>query len=250
MKSMRKPVVLAAAFAGLALLSAGCGPKRKDVSDRDRKEAAHLASEAQFALSLKDYARTESLLAKAVELTPDAGALWISLGSARVRQGKKDVAKTAYLGALKAYDLEIAEKPEHAESWLKKVYVLALLGRTDEARGFLEQTAKKFPDTRGVRQFVDGKQFDRMLADPIFKANPKGCPKCGGSGYKGRVGIHELMVSNEELVDAINKEMEAAELKKIAMRGGMKTLHQDSLLKVKEGLSTLEEAIATVPPDL
>jgi type IV pilus assembly protein PilB len=84
----------------------------------------------------------------------------------------------------------------------------------------------------------------------IFKANPKGCPKCGGSGYKGRVGIHELMVSNEELIEAINKEAEAAELKKIAMRGGMKTLHQDSILKVKEGLTTIEEAIANVPPDL
>jgi type IV pilus assembly protein PilB len=84
----------------------------------------------------------------------------------------------------------------------------------------------------------------------IFKANPKGCPKCGGNGYKGRVGIHELMVSNEELIEAINKEMEAAELKKIAMRGGMKTLHQDSILKVKEGLTTIEEAIANVPPDM
>ena len=84
----------------------------------------------------------------------------------------------------------------------------------------------------------------------IFKHNPKGCPKCGGSGYKGRVGIHELMVSNEELIDAINKEAESAELKKIAQRGGMKTLHQDSLLKVKEGLTTIEEAIANVPPDM
>jgi type IV pilus assembly protein PilB len=84
----------------------------------------------------------------------------------------------------------------------------------------------------------------------IFKANPKGCPKCGGSGYKGRVGIHELMVSNEELVAAINKELDAAELKKIAMRNGMKTLHQDSVLKVKEGLTTIEEAIANVPPDM
>jgi type IV pilus assembly protein PilB len=44
--------------------------------------------------------------------------------------------------------------------------------------------------------------------------------------------------------------METAELKKIAMKGGMKTLHQDSLLKVKDGLSTMEEAISTVPPDL
>ncbi len=85
---------------------------------------------------------------------------------------------------------------------------------------------------------------------PIFKSHPKGCPKCGGSGYKGRIGIHELMVSNEELVEGINKEIEAAELKKIAMRGGMKTLHQDSLLKVKEGFTTLEEAIANVPPDM
>ena len=84
----------------------------------------------------------------------------------------------------------------------------------------------------------------------IFKANPKGCPKCGGSGYKGRVGIHELMITNDELIDGINKELESAELKKIAMRGGMKTLHQDSVLKVKEGLTTLEEAIANVPPDM
>src|SRR4051812_13525527 len=84
----------------------------------------------------------------------------------------------------------------------------------------------------------------------VFKANPKGCPKCGGSGYKGRLGIHELMVTNEELADAINKEMESAELKKIAMRAGMKTLHQDSIIKVKDGLTTLEEAIATVPPDM
>jgi type IV pilus assembly protein PilB len=85
---------------------------------------------------------------------------------------------------------------------------------------------------------------------PIFKAAPKGCPKCGGSGYKGRVGIHELMITTEELVEGINKGLETSELKKIAMRAGMKTLHQDSLLKVKDGLSTMEEAIANVPPDL
>jgi type IV pilus assembly protein PilB len=84
----------------------------------------------------------------------------------------------------------------------------------------------------------------------IYKANPKGCPKCGGFGYKGRVGIHELMVSNEELVAAINKEAESAAIKKIAMRNGMKTLHQDSILKVKDGLTTIEEAIANVPPDM
>ncbi|MDP2136896.1 MAG: GspE/PulE family protein, partial [Candidatus Didemnitutus sp.] len=85
---------------------------------------------------------------------------------------------------------------------------------------------------------------------PIYKAAPHGCPKCNNNGYKGRVGIHELMVSNEELIAGINKELETAELKKIAMRGGMKTLHQDSVLKVREGLTTLAESLTTVPQDM
>ena len=84
----------------------------------------------------------------------------------------------------------------------------------------------------------------------IFKHHPKGCVRCNHTGYKGRVGIHELMVINEEMIEAINKGNETAELKRIAVRNGMMTLHQDSLLKVKEGISTFEEALATAPPDL
>jgi type IV pilus assembly protein PilB len=84
----------------------------------------------------------------------------------------------------------------------------------------------------------------------IYKASPKGCPKCNGTGYKGRVGIHELMVTNEELIEGINKELETAELKRIAMRAGMKTLHQDSVIKVKDGLTTMAEALSTVPQDM
>ena len=84
----------------------------------------------------------------------------------------------------------------------------------------------------------------------IFKSNPQGCPTCSGTGYKGRVGIHELMTNSEALTEGINKEVEVAELKRIAMRNGMKTLHQDSMLKVKMGLTTIEEALSNVPPDL
>ena len=84
----------------------------------------------------------------------------------------------------------------------------------------------------------------------IFKANPQGCPTCNGLGYKGRVGIHELMTNSEALTAAINAKAEVAELKRIAMKDGMKTLHQDSMLKVKMGLTTIEDALANVPPDL
>ncbi len=84
----------------------------------------------------------------------------------------------------------------------------------------------------------------------IFKANDSGCPACGGVGYKGRTGIHELMTNNEELTKGINIKAETAVLKRIAMRTDMKTLHQDSMLKVKEGMSTMVEALSNVPPDM
>jgi type IV pilus assembly protein PilB len=84
----------------------------------------------------------------------------------------------------------------------------------------------------------------------IYKSSPHGCPSCSGIGYKGRVGIHELMINSEELTEAINNRVEVAEIKRIAMRGGMKTLHQDSMLKVRSGISTIEEVVASVPPDM
>ncbi len=87
-------------------------------------------------------------------------------------------------------------------------------------------------------------------AGKVPRASGDGCPSCGGNGYKGRVGIHELMATSEELVQAINAEEEAIVLKRIAMRNGMKTLHQDSMLKVKQGLTTMQEALGCVPPDL
>ncbi|MEX0326368.1 MAG: GspE/PulE family protein [Puniceicoccaceae bacterium] len=84
----------------------------------------------------------------------------------------------------------------------------------------------------------------------ISHAKDGGCPACNGIGYKGRVGIHELMPTSEELIKGINAEYDTAKIKRIAVRNGMKTLHQDSMLKVKEGITTIEEAISGVPPDM
>ena len=108
-----------------------------------------------------------------------------------------------------------------------------------------------------VKYVPEGREHDiiaKALGEPgpfeIFKAAPGGCHICGGNGYKGRVGIHELMVNSEEIVEAINKEVEVADLKRVCMKKGMKTLHQDSMLKVKLGLTTMEDALSNVPADL
>ncbi len=84
----------------------------------------------------------------------------------------------------------------------------------------------------------------------IFAANERGCPACNGTGYKGRIGIHELMATSEDLIKGINAEMEAAKLKRIAVRNGMRTLHQDSMLKVRDGITSMVEALSTVPADM
>jgi len=84
---------------------------------------------------------------------------------------------------------------------------------------------------------------------PIYKANPVGCPNCGQSGYRGRSGIQEVLANDEELTTGINRGYDAALLKAIGLRNGMKTLHQDSMEKVKAGVTSIEEAMITVPPD-
>lgn len=72
-----------------------------------------------------------------------------------------------------------------------------------------------------------------------------GCPRCGGTGYKGRMGIHELMVLDEPLRRAIGAGKPSAEVKDVAIeKSGMKTLRQDGLEKALAGITTLEEVLA------
>ena len=150
-------------------LAAGCKPGPKGITSLQRKEAEVLVNEAQFAMTLHDLPRAEGLLAKAARLCPDEGPYWVTLGSVRVKLGNREAAKAAYKAGLSAYETEAKSDKSDVEPWLKQIYVLALLGRVDDGRALLEKIAKRFPDSRNVRLFVEGRQFDRMLADPKFK---------------------------------------------------------------------------------
>lgn len=163
---MKKRLLIAPVVVAL-LFVAGCKPK--EVTSLQRKEAATLASEAQFAVQLKDYARAEATLAKAAELAPDTGKYWVDLGVMRVRLGKKDAARSAYKSGLAAYQAAAKADTTDAGPVLQQVYVHALLGQPDEARAVLEKAVKQFPDNRNVRTYVEGKPVDKMLADPRFK---------------------------------------------------------------------------------
>ena len=71
-----------------------------------------------------------------------------------------------------------------------------------------------------------------------------GCERCGGTGYKGRYAIHELLVVDDEIRHAIIEGKSATEIKELARRRGMKTLREDGIQKALEGITTLEEVMA------
>jgi type IV pilus assembly protein PilB len=73
----------------------------------------------------------------------------------------------------------------------------------------------------------------------IFKG--RGCTTCNGTGYKGRAGLYEVMEVDDEIRELILIGASAVELKKKAIERGMITLRRSGLIKVKEGVTTLEE---------
>ena len=77
----------------------------------------------------------------------------------------------------------------------------------------------------------------------------KGCRDCTGTGYKGRVGTHEVLVPNDDIRALINERSPSEVITKVARKHGMITLHQDSMEKVAQGTTSVAEALGTVRPD-
>ena len=75
------------------------------------------------------------------------------------------------------------------------------------------------------------------------------CPKCSGSGYKGRSGVYEIMKMTERLQSAINKGATTEVIKEIAVQEGMKTLMAYAFDLVREGATTLDEVLRVVYTD-
>ncbi len=96
------------------------------------------------------------------------------------------------------------------------------------------------PDPMVLRRL--GLSLEDVRGKSLYKGT--GCDKCGGSGYKGRAAIHELMVLDDEIRRAIVEGQSATQIKEIARRNGMKTLREDGIQKAFLGITTLEEVMA------
>lgn len=95
--------------------------------------------------------------------------------------------------------------------------------------------------------------FDRFFPEKqltLFAG--KGCPECGNSGYKGRSAIFEFIRNTSAMQDLITTKPSTQEIWELARKEGSKTLFEDGIDKVKNGVTTLEELlrVAEAPRDL
>lgn len=85
--------------------------------------------------------------------------------------------------------------------------------------------------------------FTKEEADKVKVYKPSGCNSCHNTGYKGRVGLFEVMEVTDEIKDMILSRAQSKDIKKKAMENGMTTLRRSGLIKIMEGVTSVEEVL-------
>ncbi|MBU2213518.1 GspE/PulE family protein, partial [Patescibacteria group bacterium] len=104
-----------------------------------------------------------------------------------------------------------------------------------------EEAKKLFP---GADKFFTG-------SDPVTLYRGKGCEGCGDTGYRGRVGIYELLEITKGIEDLIIARATSADINNAACKGGMRLMFGDGFEKVRTGMTTMEELLrVAAPPEI
>lgn len=81
---------------------------------------------------------------------------------------------------------------------------------------------------------------------PIFKAKPSGCSICQGRGYKGRMGVFEVLSATDEIRDLVLEKAPATRIRAVARDQGMQPMLYDAFAKILQGKTSIEEALRVV----
>ncbi|HET9579163.1 MAG TPA: ATPase, T2SS/T4P/T4SS family [Usitatibacter sp.] len=123
----------------------------------------------------------------------------------------------------------------------------------DEVKHFLTEYCdelKNLPEFKADANAGYKKVFERLQRDygfgkPDFQLyKPAGCDACGGSGYKGRVGLHELLVGSDGIKKMIQEHARVAEILALSLAEGMLTLKMDGMQKVLQGTTDMAQVRA------
>ncbi len=111
------------------------------------------------------------------------------------------------------------------------------------------------PDQKELDHLIDTYGRDTIEADTpdydfnnieLMGVNPEGCVDCGGTGYKGRTGIHELLVGTPTLQGMIYKKAELDDIRAQALKDDMRTMRQDGIYKIFGGFTDYAQLLRVV----
>ncbi|MBN8510230.1 MAG: type II/IV secretion system protein, partial [Burkholderiales bacterium] len=107
--------------------------------------------------------------------------------------------------------------------------------------------ACKQRDDATTRELLDEVAQPWRLSGGVRPYKPVGCLECRHTGYRGRLGLYELLVMTEAARERVHPALDAAALRRQAMKDGMRALRLAGAMKVAEGLTTIDEVLRSTP---
>jgi type II secretory ATPase GspE/PulE/Tfp pilus assembly ATPase PilB-like protein len=109
-----------------------------------------------------------------------------------------------------------------------------IVAPTPEELAFVKKAVSEIPEASGEKVAPEAEW-------KFYKG--KGCEVCNKTGYKGRLGIYEILTMSEEIKAALSETISEYQVRELAKQQGMTTMQQDGVLKILDGLSTVEEIL-------
>jgi general secretion pathway protein E/type IV pilus assembly protein PilB len=101
----------------------------------------------------------------------------------------------------------------------------------------------------GQEELPEDFPIDSRLDPDLRLFKPRGCEKCRGTGFRGRIGIYELLVTNEEIRQLATQKVSSQLIKQAAINAGMQSLRADGWRKVLDGITTVDEVLRVSKAD-
>ena len=112
------------------------------------------------------------------------------------------------------------------------------------ASQYLASGVQNTPEARAAQVARWRSSYGSSSGGTVTLWQRQGCSQCDGHGYRGRLGIHELMQSDDAIRQHIRQRASATEIRHSALQAGMRTLRQDGIDKVLQGLTDMPEVLA------
>ncbi len=222
-----------------AALGAINSPEKNIITVEDPVEY-QLAGVNQVQINVKAGLTFANGLRALMRADPDV----IMVGEIRDGETAKIAIESALTGHLVLSTLHTNDAPSAVSRLLEmgiEPFLVASALETVVAQRLTRKLCKHCKEEVEISVEVLHKNGYDEFEEPLKAFGPKGCSRCGHSGYKGRLGLYEVMGVNEEMRDLITARATAEQIGEAARRFNMRTLREDGIAKVEMGLTSIQE---------